>query len=249
MSDLSTSLRNSFRQLTRIVSIGTLLIALDLPLESVGLEEECRRIEKVSFFDLDECHSIPLTLTPLDHVLESGNFYISKTFDLTKRVEDKIQDDLQRAQACQPRSRNDSAPTTPPCPHHSGIPIYVWNKYLLQPLLDLRESLDPKVKAWFDSRSFALPIVEGFYEQKRVTLEHGERVTLTVVSRQGRAREGTRFEKRGIDSNGDVSERLSSANYCFAGTDPAVLYSLGGSICRKRDDPRDRHENGFFHSD
>ncbi|GAA6000451.1 hypothetical protein JCM5350_007692 [Sporobolomyces pararoseus] len=207
-----------------------LLIVLDLPLESVGLEEECRRIEKVSFFDLDECHAIPLTLTPLDHVLESGNFYISKTFDLTKRVEDKIQDDLQRAQACQPRSRNDSVPTTPPCPHHSGMPLYVWNKYLLQPLLDLRESLDPKLKAWFDSRSFALPIVEGFYEQKRVTLEHGERVTLTVVSRHGRAREGTRFEKRGIDSNGDVAQFVESETILETDTKTVSFTQIRGSV-------------------
>ncbi|GAA5972746.1 hypothetical protein JCM3765_006416 [Sporobolomyces pararoseus] len=207
-----------------------LLITLDLPLESVGLEEECRRIEKVSFFDLDEGHPIPLSLTTLDHVLESGNYYISKTFDLTKRVEDKIQDDLQRVQACQPRSRNDSKPTTPPCPHHFGISLYVWNEYLLQPLLDLRESLDPKVKAWFDSRSFALPILEGFYEQKSVTLDHEERVTLTVISRHGRNREGTRFEKRGIDSNGDVAQFVESETILETDTKTVSFTQIRGSV-------------------
>lgn len=185
------------------------MIILDLPLESVGLEEECRRVKKVSFFDLDECRPISLTLSPLDHVLESGNFYISKTFDLTKRVQDRIHDDLQRAQACAPQSRNDDSSPSAPCPHHFGLPRYVWNSHLLQPLFDLRETLDDKHKAWFDSRSFALPIIEGFYEQERIKLHGGELVTLTVVSRHSRDRDGTRFEKRGIDSNGNVSSSPS----------------------------------------
>lgn len=181
-----------------------MLILLELPLESVGLEEEVRRIEHVCFFDLDEQRPISLSLSPLDHLLESGTYYISKTLDLAKRVEDRINDDRQRAEACQPRSRTDSSSATPPCPHHFGLPRYVWNSHLLQPLFDLRESLNDHEKAWFDSRSFALPIIEGFYEQKRVNLANGDRVTLTVVSRHGRDRDGTRFEKRGIDSSGNV---------------------------------------------
>ncbi|GAA5905090.1 uncharacterized protein JCM6883_004962 [Sporobolomyces salmoneus] len=207
-----------------------LLIVLDLPLESVGLEEECRRIKKVSFFDLDECRSISLDVSPLDHVLEAGNYYISKMFDLTKRVEDRISDDLQREEACQPKSRNDTSTPTPPCPHHFGLPRYVWNTHLLQPLFDLREKLDPKEKAWFDSRSFALPIIEGYYEQQRIELGNGERMTLTVVSRHGRERDGTRFEKRGVDSNGNVGQFVETETILETATKTISFVQVRGSV-------------------
>jgi len=81
--------------------------------------------------------------------------------------------------------------------------------------MGLRDSLDAKHQAWFDSRSFALPIVEGFYAQERVRFDNGETMTVTVVSRHARQREGTRFEKRGIDIEGNVSRLSRSEHQVF----------------------------------
>ncbi|GAA6016925.1 hypothetical protein JCM11491_006915 [Sporobolomyces phaffii] len=207
-----------------------LLVLAELPLETVGLEAEVRRIKRVTFFDLDECRPVSLSLSALAHLLESGHYYTSKSFDLTKRVEDRIKDDLQRAEACRPQSRIVETKTTAPCPHHFGLPGYVWNAHLLAPFFELRQSLDHKVKTWFDARSFALPIIEGFYEQQRIDLERGDRITVTVISRHGRERDGTRFEKRGIDSTGNVAQFVETETILESDTATVSFVQVRGSV-------------------
>ncbi|GAA5941072.1 uncharacterized protein JCM15063_000639 [Sporobolomyces koalae] len=207
-----------------------LLILVQLPLEVVGLQGGVTRIKHVLFFDLEKCRTVNHSTAAFRHLLESGHYYMSHLVNLTKHVALQVADEVQRRQACQPRARKDPTLIPTPCPHHFGLPQFVWNSHLLEPWFELRESLDPKIKAAFDSRGFALPIIEGFFDQQRIELEDGERMFVTVVSRHSRYRDGTRFEKRGIDSQGNVAQFVESETIFETNTRTVSFVQLRGSV-------------------
>ena len=166
-------------------------------------------VEEVLFYCLDDLRQPPTADHPshpcchLRQVLTDGSFAYSKTTDLTSRLQTRIRVQQQRAGACVPSSRSDNATPTVILHHERGTLEYTWNAYLLEPLSLFRLSLDPTAKAAFDSRSFMLPVVQGFYGARDVQIG-ADKVTLSVMSRRGWGRAGTRFKKRGIDGDGSV---------------------------------------------
>ncbi|BGO89600.1 hypothetical protein NBRC10512_001549 [Rhodotorula toruloides] len=190
--------------------LGTFLAIVVPPVDSIGCEDEdVEQVREVLFYCLEGGH-LPLARTPahpcyhLRKILTDGSFYYSKTFDLTSRLATRIKAQNQLAEACTPIARADAPEPAPTPSYHEGTREFVWNTHILRPLRALRDSLDPQVQSAFDSRSFILPVIQGFYGASEVTLG-AEKVMLAVISRRGWARAGTRFLKRGIDDAGNVA--------------------------------------------
>ncbi|GAA5922006.1 hypothetical protein JCM1841_000732 [Sporobolomyces salmonicolor] len=118
---------------------------------------------------------------------------------------ERLKQQQQRDDACEPKSRSArTPPTATASPHIHGTPEFIWNIFLLQPLQIFRATLNPTEQALFDARFFILRVIQGYYGAREVQLGE-EKVMLSVVSRRGWARAGTRFKKRGIDPEGNVS--------------------------------------------
>jgi hypothetical protein len=170
--------------------------------------DEVEKVEQVLFLDIAGKHlpSAGFRAHPcyhLDRLLTSGSFYYSKSFDLTTRLENRIKVDQHRLYACTPRSRRDGTAYDPP-PWLAGTPEFEWNHFLLEPLRRFKDTLDNRQQAWWHSRFFELSIIQGYSGCRTLEVE-GEKILLTVTSRRGWARSGTRFAKRGIDEDGNVA--------------------------------------------
>ncbi|GAA6054550.1 hypothetical protein JCM3770_006025 [Rhodotorula araucariae] len=213
----------------------TFLLVLVPPVDSIGMyDQEVERVEEVLFYCVTDPHLLPTAHDrshPCHHlrnVLTDGSFMYSKTFDLTSRLHTRIKVQQQRDAACTPSARDDT--TIPPVPeHHRGTLEYTWNAYLLAPFNILRTYLDPAARAAFDSRSFMLPVVEGFYGAKKVQIG-GEKALLSIISRRGWGRAGTRFKKRGIDGDGSVGNFAETETLLETTKQIVSFVQLRGSV-------------------
>ncbi|GAA5871722.1 hypothetical protein JCM3774_003030 [Rhodotorula dairenensis] len=149
------------------------------------------------------CEPLTSQAELLAEILIDGSFFYSKQDDCSMHLA------RQRAQA---RQRNSVAfhpvprSEPPPPPATSNLAVaghYVWNSFMLEPLVTLGKSLAPADQGiLYDD--FLLPLVRGFFGMKRV--RHGSAtVELRIISRRDWHREGTRFLKRGIDVEGNVA--------------------------------------------
>lgn len=203
----------------------TYLIVATLPVTSIGLEDvDVEVVRDCLFVCLDDPLHPPVVRDHahpcyhLHQILTDGSIMYSKMQDLSSHLLSRIRVQQQRDAACFPTPRTDDAEATRPANRLSeGTFEFVWNEYILAPLLQLRDTLDEKHKAEFNARSFILPVVQGFFGAAEVELPSGK-VMLSVTSRREWGRAGTRFGKRGIDKDGHVA---NFAEVCAAL--PAVL--------------------------
>jgi hypothetical protein len=154
----------------------------------------------------DPCHGVHA-------ILSDGSFYYAgdSNFDLTSRLAERLAYAQSNLAACTPTSRLSADPEPqlhPPPTHLADLPCdsrFLYNAWLLQSLHNFRNTLSPSDRTLFDVRGFVVSVIQGFYGTREVSLGRGERGILTVVSRRGWARAGTRFNKRGIDRRGAVA--------------------------------------------
>ncbi|KAK9894329.1 DNase I-like protein [Cystobasidium minutum MCA 4210] len=144
--------------------------------------------------------------TAMRKILSNGHFYFSSgNYDISTRLEERL------------RRRDESTPSSDAASAHSDkYPNYnddsdgpydsrfVWNSFLMDSLLSFRSNLEPSEKKEFDNAAFIVTIIQGFVGVSDFTLS-GNPVTLSLVSRLGSARAGTRFNARGIDDDGNVA--------------------------------------------
>lgn len=71
-------------------------------------------------------------------------------------------------------------------------------------ILSFRQNLDTLERARFDEANFVVSAIQGFVGVTDFTLS-GNPVTLSIISRLGSARAGTRFNMRGVDDDGNVA--------------------------------------------
>ncbi|GJN88569.1 hypothetical protein Rhopal_001535-T1 [Rhodotorula paludigena] len=190
----------------------TYLIVATLPVTSIGMEDvDVEVVRDCLFVCLDgpmhppdvRDHAHPCY--DLHQILTDGSIMYSKMQDLSSHLLSRIRVQQQRDAACFPTPRTDDAGATTAAHRLSeGTFEFVWNDYILAPLLQLRDTLDEKHKAEFNARSFILRVVQGFFGAAEVELPSGK-VMLSVTSRREWGRAGTRFEKRGIDKYGYVA--------------------------------------------
>lgn len=147
----------------------------------------------------------------LKKLLSSGTFYYSADFDLTKRLQDRTADNNTIAL--------DSL--------DGG---FLWNSYMIQPLVDFRSRLSEREKETLDASKILTSAIRGFVLTINIppsssparTTRTGLPSALTLVSRLSCRRAGTRFNSRGIDDDGNV------ANFVETET---IFYSPSGGIC------------------
>ncbi|KAH8731467.1 SacI homology domain-containing protein [Phaeosphaeriaceae sp. PMI808] len=135
----------------------------------------------------------------LKKILSSGTFYYSSDFDLTRRLQ----------------HRHADAGTVSIESLDAG---FLWNSYMIQPLVDFRSRLAPGDKEALDTsgiltsaiRGFALTITIPTSSAPIKTQGSGIPSSITLISRLSCRRAGTRFNSRGIDDDGNVANYVET---------------------------------------
>ncbi|GAA5931421.1 uncharacterized protein JCM15063_001462 [Sporobolomyces koalae] len=98
---------------------------------------------------------------------------------------------------------------------------FLYNHFLLSPLLSFRSSLPLPARTIFDRQGFLVLAIQGFVGVYEISLA-GKPAILSLVSRLGWKRAGTRFNVRGVDDEGGVANFaetetiLRTENLCFS---------------------------------
>ncbi|GAA5968260.1 hypothetical protein JCM11641_003786 [Rhodosporidiobolus odoratus] len=216
--------------------LATFIIVVVPPVQSVGLEGyDVEQIEEVVFFDLYAKH-LPFARTPLHPCyylrkrLVSGSFFYSKSFDLTSRFSLRLKQQQQLSAACTPQSRSDASTSASPISDALPYsPEFTWNHFLQEPLRLFRDTLDSQEQAEWDARYFQMPVIQGFFEDAELQLD-GQKIMLTIVSRRGWGRDGTRMAKRGIDDLGNVGNFVETETILQTDSKVISFAQVRGSI-------------------
>lgn len=135
----------------------------------------------------------------LKKMLSGGSFYFSTDFDLTKRVQD----------------RSSESTTVAVDSLEAG---FLWNTYMIQPLVDFRSRLAEHERDALDASGILTSAIRGFALTVHVPASSsparnsrtGQPSNLTLISRLSCRRAGTRFNARGIDDDGNVANFVES---------------------------------------
>ncbi|KAI8918694.1 SacI homology domain-containing protein [Entophlyctis helioformis] len=148
---------------------------------------------------------------PLIKLLSAGSFYFSRTFDLTRHMDERLAMTFPSASENANAASGSGSPSSSPTPALAVSVIdtmdldYVWNRNLLQPLLQFREQeLAPEERDDFDLGGQLLPLIQGFVGLEALSTRSTP-WQLGIISRLSCNRAGTRFNARGIDDDGNVS--------------------------------------------
>ena len=130
----------------------------------------------------------------LKRILSSGTFYYSVDFDLTNRLQDRLSEES----AFEVDSLDDG---------------YLWNQYMINPLIKFRARLAQQEKESLDASRILTSAIRGFVLSITVppsfspirAIKSNLPSALTLISRLSCRRAGTRFNARGIDDDGNVA--------------------------------------------
>ncbi|KAL0949308.1 hypothetical protein HGRIS_009384 [Hohenbuehelia grisea] len=158
---------------------------------------------------------------PLTKILSSGSFYYSldTQWDLSSRLSIRL-------------SRDPSMAKDP------GIydERFIWNEYIIRSLLDFRERLDSLEREDFDRCQFIILAIQGYVGVFTMALPapptDGQPTiaTLTLISRLGWKRAGTRFNTRGVDDDGNCANFVETETI-FSNDQHCVSYvQVRGSV-------------------
>ncbi|KAM0755638.1 hypothetical protein T439DRAFT_8341 [Meredithblackwellia eburnea MCA 4105] len=151
-------------------------------------------------------------------ILSNGCFYFSGS-SLETSSTDSFGEDAADVPAfditsnLQVRLGRTSPPTTEEDPdgaeeHDSyeedSTPHFLWNTYLISPLLSFRRSLPAPLRKVLDREAFIVRAMQGYCGTHDVSVG-GQQVVLSLISRLGWKRAGTRFNVRGVDDDGSVA--------------------------------------------
>jgi inositol-1,4,5-trisphosphate 5-phosphatase len=165
--------------------------------------------------------------SPLEHpclalkkILSSGTFYYSSDFDLTRRLQDRTTD----------------AATVSIDSLDAG---FLWNSYMIQPLVDFRSRLAPREKEALDASGILTSAIRGFAltitipkASAPIRVEgSGMPSAMTLISRLSCRRAGTRFNSRGIDDDGNVANFVETETIYWAPSGACFSYvQVRGSV-------------------
>jgi hypothetical protein len=158
-------------------------------------------------------------------LLSDGTFYYSSHFDLTSRLQD--------------RSLNLDGFDI-----DSFDPGFMWNTYMITPLLQFRSHLSHDERSDLDDTRFLTCVIRGFVEsltiQRPMTAMEarsrsaGMPAMLTLISRLSCKRAGTRFNARGIDDDGNVANFVETETVIWNPGSSSNVESTGFSYCQIR---------------
>ncbi|GAA5845709.1 hypothetical protein JCM9279_006079 [Rhodotorula babjevae] len=144
-------------------------------------------------------------------ILANSSFYYSSgpdAFDLSTRLQARL-DKLSRAATASGGDDEDEDEDGPTRDGYAAVALdhdsrFLWNTYLVAPLLSFRSSLPPDMRDVFDEQAFMVLAIQGYVGVYDIALG-GEPAVLSLVSRLGWKRSGTRFNVRGVDDDGGVA--------------------------------------------
>ena len=122
----------------------------------------------------------------LQKLFSSGSFYFSADTDITNSLQNRSFSDNAKFDI----ERFDQS--------------FLWNTFMVSELLKFRSRLESSLRACFDGCFLIAYTMQGFVKSVPCTFG-GIRCNLAIVSRLSCKRAGTRFNSRGIDDDGNVS--------------------------------------------
>ncbi|KAF9076927.1 inositol polyphosphate phosphatase [Rhodocollybia butyracea] len=158
---------------------------------------------------------------PLTKIMSSGTFYyaIDSGWDLSSRLTRRLAQGM--------RDSNDIA---------NYDDRFVWNEFIARSLLDFRERLDPYERDEFDSCQFVILTIQGYVGVFSMALPAPPTngapaiATLSLISRLGWKRAGTRFNTRGVDDDGNCANFVETETI-FSNDQHCVSYvQVRGSV-------------------
>ncbi|GAA5910570.1 hypothetical protein JCM5296_002953 [Sporobolomyces johnsonii] len=169
---------------------------------------------------------------PTDHpcqairkILSNSSFYFSSgpdAFDLSTRLQAR----LEKAQSAAQRNGHGGIDEEPAEDGYQAAQFdhdrrFLYNHFLVAPLLSFRSSLSRQMREVFDRQGFMVLAIQGYCGQYDLTLG-GQPAVLSLTSRLGWKRAGTRFNVRGVDDDGGVANFvetetiLRTRDLCFS---------------------------------
>lgn len=103
------------------------------------------------------------------------------------------------------RSANDDGGSSDSLWHYDAR--FVWNTYMMEPLLEYRERLEREDRAELDRERFFILAIQGYIGIQETLLSGS---TIALVSRLSWKRAGTRYNTRGVDDDGNVANFAES---------------------------------------
>ncbi|OMH85377.1 Phosphoinositide phosphatase SAC1 [Zancudomyces culisetae] len=122
-------------------------------------------------------------LKRLDSTLKINGYYFSYTYDLTSSVQRGIQKQQEGQNKYLWQNANNE---------------FFFNYYLNEPLIKACTTVDERVG------NYILPVINGFFESTLAKINE-RKIIITLITRRGRNRQGTRYFSRGADEQGNVS--------------------------------------------
>ncbi|KAG9317505.1 inositol polyphosphate phosphatase [Chiua virens] len=158
---------------------------------------------------------------PLTKILSSGSFYyaLEPPWDLSTRLAVRLSRDS--------GTQNDV-----------GVfdERFVWNEYIIRSLLDFREQLDPHECQDLDRCQFIVLAIQGYVGVSTMALPappvNGSPViaTLSLISRLGWKRAGTRFNTRGVDDDGNTANFVETETILSTDQHSTSYTQVRGSV-------------------
>ncbi|KAF8269062.1 SacI homology domain-containing protein [Lactarius quietus] len=150
----------------------------------------------------------------LKKILSSGSFYyaLGRHWDMSSRLAERLSRDSGVSDVGAFDDR------------------FVWNEYIIRSLLDFRERLDMQEREDLDRCQFIVLAIQGFVGIFTIPLPAPPTngaptvATLSLISRLGAKRAGTRFNTRGVDDDGNTANFvetetiLITEHHCFSYT-------------------------------
>lgn len=158
--------------------------------------------------------------------LANNDFYFSYDYDLTK----SMQQQAVSAEILNIR-RSESLETK-----------FVWNHYALKSFTgydtgERAESVtmeNPSSTPATGLERWMVPVIHGFLRQKIVRLETGDTLKYTLIARRSRLFAGTRYLRRGVDSDGFTANEVETEQIITRNVDSNMKVFRSSSLCQIR---------------
>jgi hypothetical protein len=131
------------------------------------------------------------------------NFYFSGTYDLTRSYQSNAHSEIFSRSAAECIGNSASMVEQQFVRPND---MFVWNCYAFKPLLALEasSSYGDSVNGWI------MPIIHGFFKQQTIQFAGGHRVKFALIARRSRFFAGTRYLRRGTNSDGHVANEVET---------------------------------------
>lgn len=151
------------------------------------------------------------TCANIAKILSMGSFFFSPHRDLTRSMQTESDQSTFVSPFFNSSSRSSSRERFHERSNNISIfdvcdKMFLWNNHMLSTLLQIRErDLNDYEKASVDRAGLLIAAIQGFVGSTDVWLGNGMRGRIAIVSRLSCKKAGTRYNARGIDDDGNVS--------------------------------------------